>query len=381
MRPRKTMITGLLVITAIGIGSALWLQKDKPNLKLQADFPLMGLLKTSAEAFTQVEAPWQFSFPRDHSAHPHYQTESWYFTGSLDSKQGKRFGFQLSFFRVGLKPPKTAHRPSLWDTREVYRGHFSLTDINQSHFQVSERFSRSALKLSGSSLYPPKIWLENWYFQALEGENSNSFHLQATAHNMRIDLTLHNLKPPFLSGQDPAKQRSTFYAYQLPRLRAQGKVQINQNTYPVEGLAWLDHAWGAIPIPTGPVVWDRFLLQLEDGRDLLGFRLRRRDGSGVPINSGFLIDQNGKIQILDRDNFTIEVLNYWQSPSSKINYPSRWQLRVPDQGLDLSLIPYVNNQELNLTLRYWGGIVKATGKDYGETVEGQGYIELIGYDP
>jgi predicted secreted hydrolase len=41
----------------------------------------------------------------------------------------------------------------------------------------------------------------------------------------------------------------------------------------------------------------------------------------------------------------------------------------------------VDDQELNLTLRYWGGAVQITGKDKGQTVKGQGYVELTGYRP
>jgi predicted secreted hydrolase len=191
---------------------------------------------------------------------------------------------------------------------------------------------------------------------------------------------LRSLKPPLLPGDESSQQtRRTFYAYQLTRLLAQGKVQIDDRTYPVEGLAWLDRTWGAVPVPTGSVVWDRFLLQLEDGRELLGFRLRRRDGSGTPINSGFLVDRDGKVKPLSREDLTIEVLNYWESPKSKIRYPASWRFRIPSQGINLRLTPYVDDQELDFLLRYWGGTVQVTGKDKGQAVNGQGYVELTGY--
>ncbi|MGR6036345.1 MAG: lipocalin-like domain-containing protein [Candidatus Nitrosoglobus sp.] len=378
MYSKKILIGWLLGIMAIGAGGVLWLRKPTSSLAPQAHFPIAEFLE-KGDGFTQVKPPWQFSFPRDHGAHPHYQTESWYFTGNLASGQGKHFGFQLNFFRVGLKPPEAPSRLSPWATKEVYRGHFAITDISQARFQASERFSRTALKLSGASLSPPEVWLENWRIQVLGGESSGSFRLQAATHSMSLDLTLHSLKPILRFGNDSSKRRSTFYAYQLPRLLAQGKVQIDRHIYPVKGLAWLDHTWGAVPIPTGPVVWDRFLLQLENGLDLLGFRLRRRDGSGTPISSGFLVDHDGKIQLLDRENLAIEVLDYWTSPKSKIRYPARWRFQIPSQELDLHLIPYVDDQELNLTLRYWGGTVQITGKDKGQTVKGQGYVELTGY--
>ena len=40
---------------------------------------------------------YEFSFPRDHGNHPRYKLEWWYWTGHLTSKEGRRFGFQLTF--------------------------------------------------------------------------------------------------------------------------------------------------------------------------------------------------------------------------------------------------------------------------------------------
>lgn len=378
MHPRKkTFIPWLLALVALGMGSALWLQRSKPALETTAGIAVEELLG-EGEGFTRVEAPWQFSFPRDHGAHPDYRTESWHFTGNVATEQGKHFGFQLNFFRVGLKPPEAAVRPSAWASKAVYRSHFALTDVSQKRFQAFERFSRAALGLSGAASSPPQVWVENWRIQALE-EGNAAFRLQAAADGVDIELTLRSLKPPLLPGDGAARQASVFYGYQLSRLLAQGQVQVDNRTYPVEGSAWLDRAWGAVPVPAGPVVWDRFLLQLEDGRELLGFRLRRRDGGGTPINSGFLVDQKGQIQSLGREDLIIEVLDYWESPQDNTAYPARWRFHLPRQGIDLRLTPYVEDQELNLLLRYWSGIVRVRGQDEGQAVKGQGYVELTGY--
>ena len=39
--------------------------------------------------------------PADHASHPDYRIEWWYYTGNLDATDGRRFGYQLTFFRVG----------------------------------------------------------------------------------------------------------------------------------------------------------------------------------------------------------------------------------------------------------------------------------------
>jgi predicted secreted hydrolase len=40
----------------------------------------------------------------DHASHPDYKIEWWYYTGNLDATDGRRFGYQLTFFRIGIDP-------------------------------------------------------------------------------------------------------------------------------------------------------------------------------------------------------------------------------------------------------------------------------------
>ena len=46
------------------------------------------------ETWKQAIGPWNWSFPRDHGAHPEFRTEWWYFTGNLKDKDGKQYGYQ-----------------------------------------------------------------------------------------------------------------------------------------------------------------------------------------------------------------------------------------------------------------------------------------------
>src|SRR5438552_18463279 len=45
---------------------------------------------------------YEFAFPRDHGTHDEYRTEWWYYTGHLTTDDGTRYGFELTFFRVGV---------------------------------------------------------------------------------------------------------------------------------------------------------------------------------------------------------------------------------------------------------------------------------------
>ncbi|MGH8646563.1 MAG: lipocalin family protein, partial [Gammaproteobacteria bacterium] len=142
-----------------------------------------------------------------------------------------------------------------------------------------------------------------------------------------------------------------------------------------------DRAWGLVPVPDGPVVWDRFLIQLDDGREIVVFRLRRRDGSGKPVVSMALIGQDAKLWSLDQTALSVQPQGYWKSPVDSALYPVRWRLALPAQGIRLDVVPLMEGQEVDLSLRYWGGTVRVDGEVQGQPVVGTGYAELTGYAP
>jgi predicted secreted hydrolase len=103
-----------------------------------------------ADSWRQAIGPWQWSFPRDHGAHPEYRTEWWYFTGNLKDKAGKQYGFQLTFFRQGLSlNASQSHNP--WSIRDVYLAHFAIVDGSSGKFWFYDRASRTGPGLAGAA--------------------------------------------------------------------------------------------------------------------------------------------------------------------------------------------------------------------------------------
>ena len=82
---------------------------------------------------------------------------------------------------------------------------------------------------------------------------------------------------------------------------------------------------------------------------------------------------------LYRSDVVLEVLDYWTSPLSEVRYPVQWRLAVPQAQLDLSIVPYIPNQEVDLSVRYWEGAVRVSGTAGGQAIGGSGYLELAGY--
>ncbi len=335
-----------------------------------------------AAGFARPQGPRPLLFPADHGPHPDYRHEWWYVTGNLESEAGRHFGFQATFFRFALapEPPRLASR---WATRQLWMAHFAVTDTAAGRFHHFERFSRGALGLAGARAQPFRVWLEDW---ALTGVDGGFDELQArlAAEGVAVDLRLELAKPLVLQGErgysrKGAEPGNASYYYSAPRLEATGEVATPDGRHRVSGTAWIDREWGTSALSEGQSGWDWFSLQLDSGRELMLYRLRREDGSTDPRSAGVWIDRQGRSRPLDWGDLTLEVLERWESPDDEATYPARWRLEYPEEGLELTIEPTLADQELRGGFRYWEGAVRARGRSAEGPVSGSGYVELTGY--
>jgi predicted secreted hydrolase len=339
---------------------------------------------TGAAADFQPALPGRhFKFPADHAAHPDFKTEWWYYTGHLQSAEGEHFGYQLTFFRFGLTKPEKPAR-SAWSLHTLYFAHLGLTDLNRHTFIFREKAGRGALGLSGVARTRYHVWIDNWQAELTD----QNHHLQAQDQEISLDLFLVPEKPPVIHGKEGISQKAagTGFAshyYSLTRLATQGQLTYKGRTRPVHGQSWMDHEFSSSQLADYQVGWDWFSLQLQDGREIMLYLLRRRDGSPDPNSSGTLIDSQGRSQHLHLADFQVKPTSTWKSPHSGATYPSGWQVTIPAAGYTLELTPTVADQELqthaSTQIIYWEGSVSIQGKKNGLPVAGRGYVELTGY--
>jgi predicted secreted hydrolase len=372
---------GLLGVGGLALGLWGWLAGPPAGRPpVRASLALHEVLGGSAASgFARAEGPRRFAFPADHGPHPDFRTEWWYWTGNLATAAGRHVGVQLTLFRTALvaRPPS---RGSAWGTRDVYLGHFAVTDTGGRRFHAAERFARGALGLAGAEADPFRVWLEDWSVEAAGA----GMRLRAATVGVAVDLVLESDKPPALHGlgglsRKSAEPGNASYYYSLPRIRARGTVRLGAERLGVEGLAWMDREWSTSALAVDQVGWDWFALQLTDGRELMLYQLRRRDGAVDPASAGSLIQADGTVRTLQPEAFTVDPRAVWVSPRGGTRYPARWRLRVPAAGLDLEVTPVLADQELDLAVRYWEGAVRVRGTTDGRPVAGRGYVELTGY--
>ncbi|MGH8288355.1 MAG: lipocalin-like domain-containing protein [Steroidobacteraceae bacterium] len=343
--------------------------------------------------FAEALAPAPLQFPRDQGPHPDFRQEWWYLTGNLDSAGGERFGFELTIFRFALAPTTptptvssgSGAEVSKWRTRQIYLGHFAVTDVARHRFRFAMKLSRGALGLAGARADPFRVWVGNWMIgqDPASGASAGAWQVRAAERDYVLALTARPLMPPVLNGERGFSRKSAepgdaTYYYSIPRIAVQGTLARDGQPLRVHGLAWLDREWGSGSLGPQQVGWDWFGLQLEDGSCLMFYSLRDRGGTQDPESAGTWVDAHGHAQGLSRSDVRIEVLEHW-SDRSGARYPSRWRLLAPALGLDLTVHPILADQELLTSPRYWEGAVDAAGTRAGRPISGRGYVELVGY--
>src|SRR5215471_13076775 len=149
---------------------------------------------------------------------------------------------------------------------------------------------------------------------------------------------------------------------------------MKDSTY--QGLSWFDHEFGTSFLDEQQKGWDWFSIQLEDGRELMLFRIRLSDGSIDPHSSGTLIDSNGRQTHLNYSDFSLIPGKLWRSPSGA-SYPVTWNVDVPQYSLRINVTVALADQELRTNdssgVTYWEGSITAEDSENGR-MRGRGYL-------
>ncbi len=324
------------------------------------------------------------SLPADHASHPDYKIEWWYYTGNLEAADGQRFGYQLTFFRIGVDPAPLNR--SRWAVRDLFMAHLAITDVTGRRYRFSERMNRSGPGWAGASTTDYRVWNEDWQASLAAG---GVHHLVAAADRFGIDLRLSETRPAVLHGDRGYSQKgaavgNASHYYSLTRMPTRGTVTFEGRIFTITGQSWMDHEFGTSFLEPQQTGWDWFSVQLDDGRDLMIFQMRRADGSIDPRSSGTLVAPDGSVTpITFESGFRLEPSDIWSSPASGARYPLRWRIRAPAAGLDLSVNAAVDDQELHTEqssgISYWEGAIDVGGQMDGRAVQGRGYLEMTGY--
>jgi predicted secreted hydrolase len=335
-----------------------------------------------AAGWARITAPLALAFPRDHGSHPDVRSEWWYTTGIVTDTDGRRFGFELAFFRQGLDPSPPGPGSSSLRARQILAAHLAVADVGGGRLRFAERVRRADAQLARAGSGDLDVFIEDWEMHRLPGgvieisaEDRDSGTALALALDPETPLVLEGEGGVSRKGPEPGNA-SAYVSY--PRLAVRGRLTVDGRRREVKGEGWFDHEWGTSQLGGGVVGWDWLGLRLADGRALMVYRLRQADGSAAPQSAATLIGRDGAPRHLAAPEFAVEPLSFWTSPHARARYPTHLRVLVAGAGLDIEVRPMIADAEIDARAStgtvYWEGPVTASG-----TVTGEGYLELTGY--
>jgi predicted secreted hydrolase len=312
-----------------------------------------------------IESYEPINFAKDQGEHKGKLSEWWYYNGHLSTAAGKKYGYELTFFR---------------STPFIYFAHVAVTDENNHKFNFVRKFySPRDVKTSKTS---GTLNFEN---QSVQQTGDFSYKLQAEAGPFKFNLNLDMEKGPLIingNGLIDMPEGTNSYYYSLTRLKTQGTITENGQTAAVTGQSWQDHQWGNfVSLRIG---WDWFSLQLQDNTEynLFSFRNKRDQTLKQFVN---VFDDKFQASH-DSNGFTINRLDWWNSPDTSDLYVTKWQVELPQRNEKFIIEANVPGQEVfasqlyDIAPTYWEGSCKVTKiRADGTQVPGMAYVEHFPY--
>jgi len=321
-------------------------------------------------------------FPSDFGAHPDTRIEWWYLTGALDAA-GQRHGFQITFFRSRTGVP--AVHPSRFAASQLIFAHAAVTDLRDRRLRHDQRIARAGFGIAGAAAGDTAVALRDWHLRRDGPAAQSRYRAHATSEHARfgLDLTLATTQAVLLQGdagysrKGPQPEQASHY-YSQPQLAVTGRLTLDGRTSPVTGTAWLDHEWSDALLDPQAVGWDWIGMNLDDGRALTAFRLRRADGSAL-WSGGSIRTPGEPPRSFGPDEVVFVPGRTWTSASSRAVYPVEWNITTPAGRFEVNAL--LANQELDSRgstgAIYWEGLSDLLD-EHGRRV-GRGYLEMTGY--
>lgn len=340
--------------------------------------PMQFLAAGHDADFARIEHPYAFRFPRDYGAHPAHRTEWWQLSGVLQDERGEPLGVQLIVLRLGLGAAAPDGADAGWGASEIYLGLASISDPDGEGLVSAQRLTRGGIGLAGWQPAPMRLWVEDW--QVTRTGPASGLGLNLAVDDLELDLELRPRQSRVdlnEIGGDGGVSDLPFVYYLEPRLAAFGSLARGGKPRRVAGTVSVEHAWGELPLPGGPVAQDRLTLYLDDGRVLLLIRTHRTDGSGVPRTSGLLLGAGGGPVGIPAEGIEMQPLGRWTSAATGARYPVRWSLRVPSLDLDAEILAAAGDAEGLVWEPFWAGPVRLQSR--AGAALGDGFMQLSGY--
>jgi predicted secreted hydrolase len=342
---------------------------------------------TTADGFALPEYGHQFVFPDDYGSHEDFKIEWWYVTGHLFTEGGRRFGFQATFFRsASPRHVSGAQDTPDFGNRELFFAHMAVLDTKSGTFVHQQRLNRDGWD-AFSATNKLDVRNGNWSL-CMTNTISKAMTLHGSVNgDVTYDLRLLPRQPLVVFGTNSVSRKAedpaaASYYLTFPRLAVAGVLNWRAEKLRVRGQAWMDHEISSSQLGRNQAGWDWSCLQLDDGREIMAYRMRREDGSQDRFSTLAWVSTNGLVTQLPSADFSMETLRTWKSPASGAKYPVSIKLLTREvqsrAPVTFALEPLADNQEIaGGELAYWEGACRV--RDAAGREVGSAFLELTGY--
>lgn len=338
---------------------------------------LLAVSAGSEEGWRQVAPGNVVRLPADLYFRKDYRIQWWYFTGHLFDASGREFGYELTFFAAGVQQKKYI---SKFGINVIYLSHFAVSDIQNNKFYHFSNADTGAYGFASADDRRLQVRVGD---ASLEG-SQQEMHIRASAGDLELDLALIPNKPFVLHGENGYSRKSqtlpliaSLY-FSNTDLATSGTLRIGKEQIAVTGKSWFDRELSSKGLSENEAGWDWFAIMLEDGREIMLYEIRKKDGTIDAFSSGTVVQKNGNYRHLGLASFTVKILESYTSKHTRVKYPSKWEVAIPSENLSIIISPLIRDQEFTAARAiknlYWEGACSVQG-----TVKGRAYVEMTGY--
>ncbi|MGF1815393.1 lipocalin-like domain-containing protein [Vibrio splendidus] len=326
--------------------------------------------------FSPVVKGIDITFPADHQAHPSFRHEWWYLTANLIDENGNALGVQWTQFRFAAAPKDSSNstKETTWQSQQIYMAHSAVTTKDK-HY-ADEKWSRDQAELAGVSASPFRVYLDDWQWTSATDDLFPAT-LVVNSDQFGYSLKLTNNTPYQKQGEQGYSTKSgdgkvASYYYSQPFINVSGEVIIDGVTHQVFGKGWIDREWSSQFLLDSQQGWDWFALRLSDESSLVVFQLRNSATGEASYSHARLMQQDGSGIAIGQQDINLTTIKQTEIDGS--DYPTKWQVSIPTQQIELTVSALNPNAKMPLSVPYWEGPVLIEG-----THPGTGYMELTGH--
>lgn len=294
-------------------------------------------------------------------------TEWWYYNGKLTTKNGRHFGYYLTYFYM----QKNFHGHQF--TLPVVQ--MQLTDIDnkkvygkQVEFFDKKKFAISSEKLDLT--YGTDFSLQ---------KDKNTYLVNATIHphkepDVHFSLQLTPTRSPLLAsktGLIDMRNNTNSYYYSFTNLTTQGSIRIGDETLdidPTQSLSWMDHQWGDFVLDRS-YQWMWASIQLKNGLEMdLAAAVDPKTKNPIPVWANIIMPDDSRVYLTEKKDFSYT--NH--GVPNGLKHPVSYDLTIPSIDLKLHMNAYASGQDVT---GVWEGISTVEGTYKGKPITGQATTE------